>query len=207
MTLVMATGGIDLSVGSLIAFVSAYSALALQAGYSDWLVILAMLGAGVFFGGLQGWFIAYQGLAPFIVTLAGLDAIRGLALFATNGHSFFIPEGHIFLWFGQGKILGMPSGTVLSLVIAALGVFALDRTTLARHAVGVGSNQEAVRRAGVDVRTVKLVIYILSGLSAALASFITTARLGSGSANVAVGFELTVIAAVVLGGTSLFGGR
>lgn len=207
MTLVMATAGIDLSVGSLIAFVSAYSALMLQGGYPDSLVIVAMLGAGLFFGALQGWFVAYQALPPFIVTLAGLIAIRGLALFATEGHSFFITTGHPFLWFGQGHILTIPTGTLLSLAVALVGIFVLDRTTLGRHAVGIGSNQEAVRRAGVDVRRLKVAIYALSGIAAAVASFITTARLGSGSANVAVGFELSVIAAVVLGGTSLFGGR
>jgi simple sugar transport system permease protein len=207
MTFVITTGGIDLSVGSILALVNALCAISLQAGVPWPAVIVLMLLAGAVLGAVQGYFVAYEGIPPFIVTLAGLSMIRGFALYLTKGYSIPIDTGSPFNEIGRGWLLGVPLPAILAVVVLVLGYLAFNETTFGRYVTGVGANREAVRRAGVNVRLVVLAVYVISGAAAALAGIIIAARLGSGSSNAGVGFELDVIAAVVLGGTSLFGGR
>ncbi len=207
MTFVIITAGIDLSVGSTVALVNALAAIMLRDGVPWPLVVVALLLLGVVVGLVQGWFAAYQGIPSFIVTLAALSGLRGLALLLTQGFSIPIPAGSGFDALGRGWVAGIPLPAVLAVLIAILGFVVLEQTRYGRQVVAVGTNMEAARRAGMPARRVAASVFALTGIAAALAGLILAARLGSGSSNAAVGFELDVIAAVVLGGTSLFGGR
>jgi simple sugar transport system permease protein len=207
MTFVITTGGIDLSVGSSLALVNALAAIALAAGIPWPLVVLLMLLLGAAIGVMQGYFVAYEGIPAFIVTLAGLSAIRGVALLLTEGYSVPISGASWFVQLGRGWLLGLPLPAIIAVLVALLGHVALNQTRYGRYVTGIGANVEAVRRAGIDVRRHILSVYLLTGVAAALAGLVIAARLGSGSSNAGVGFELEVIAAVVLGGTNLFGGR
>lgn len=207
MTLVITTGGIDLSVGAVVALTGALCAILIHAGLPWALVVVLMLAAGALLGALQGFFIAYEGIPAFIVTLAGLSVIRGVALLMTGGYSIPVPATIAFVGLGRAWVLGLPLPAILAATVLTAGFVLFDRTAFGRYVTGIGANAEAVRRAGVDTRRVMLLVYVLSGTTAALAGIVLTARLGSGSSNAGQGFELDVIAAVVLGGTSLFGGR
>ena len=207
MTFVITTGGIDLSVGSNLALVNALAAIALAAGIPWPLVVLLMLALGGLIGIVQGYFVAYEGIPAFIVTLAGLSAIRGVALLITEGYSVPISGDGWFIQIGRGWLFGIPLPAIIGLIIAVLGYVILTQTRYGRYVTGIGANVEAVRRAGVNVRHIILTVYMLTGIAAAIAGLVIAARLGSGSSNAGVGFELEVIAAVVLGGTNLFGGR
>jgi simple sugar transport system permease protein len=207
MTFVITTAGIDLSVGSVLALVNALAAISLQGGLYWPLVVALMLCVGIAIGLIQGFFIAYEGIPAFIVTLAGLSSIRGTALLLTKGYSIPIDPQSPFNAIGRGWIFGLPMPAIIAVIVLALGFLVFNETTFGRYVTGVGANAEAVRRAGVDTKKIVLAVYGLSGLAAAMAGIIIAARLGSGSSNAGGGFELEVIAAVVLGGTSLFGGR
>jgi simple sugar transport system permease protein len=207
MTFVITAGQIDLSVGSIVAFVSATCAQLLVAGWDSSLVFLAGLAMGLGWGLVNGWFTAYQRIPAFIVTLATLSVVRGLALFTTEGFSVPIESWTAFARLGSAKWFGLSSSAWIALGFAVVGVVLLHHTRFGQYVIGIGSAEESVRRAGVNVRLVKMAALGFSGLAAGVAGILIAARLGSGSANAAQGFELTVIAAVVLGGTSLLGGR
>ena len=207
MTLVIITAGIDLSVGSLVALINAVSAIAIAAGIPWPVVIVGMLALGGTIGLAQGWFTAYQGIPAFIVTLAGLSILRGVALYLTEGYSIPIRDVPGFLFIGRGEILGIPVPAIIAIGVVILGFVVMSRTRYGRRVVAVGSNLEAARRVGMPARGILASVYVVSGVAAAAAGLLFAARLGSGSSNAAVGFELQVIAAVVLGGTSLMGGR
>ena len=207
MTFVITTSGIDLSVGSVLALVNALAAIALQANMPWPIVVALMLLVGAAVGLLQGFFVAHEGIPAFIVTLAGLSAIRGTALLLTKGYSIPIEPQSPFNEIGRGWLFGVPAPAIIAVVVLIAGYVVFNKTTFGRYVTGVGANAEAVRRAGVNTERVTIAVYALSGLAAAMAGVIIAARLGSGSSNAGVGFELDVIAAVVLGGTSLFGGR
>ncbi|HEX6014395.1 MAG TPA: ABC transporter permease [Geminicoccaceae bacterium] len=207
MTFVITTGGIDLSVGSTVALVNALAAILLQAAVPWPFVVMAMLLLGGLVGALQGWFVAWEEIPAFIVTLAGLSVLRGVALLLTQGFSIPISPDLWFVQLGRGWFLGVPLPAVLAVAAALGGWVALTQTTFGRYVTAIGANAEAARRAGINVRRTTLLVYVLTGTAAAMAGIIIAARLGSGSSNAAVGFELEVIAAVVLGGTALLGGR
>jgi simple sugar transport system permease protein len=207
MTLVITTAGIDLSVGSTVALANALVAILMAQGW-DWpLATLAMLLAGGMIGASQGWFIAYQDIPAFIVTLAGLSILRGYALWLTEGYSIPINDVPGFFWLGRGTLAGIPVPALIAAGVALWGFVVMARTRYGRQVVAVGSNAEAARRVGMPARRVILSVYVVSGVASAIAGLLIAARLGSGSSNAAVGFELQVIAAVVLGGTSLMGGK
>jgi simple sugar transport system permease protein len=207
MTFVITTGGIDLSVGSVVALVNASAAILLQAGVPWPLAVVGLILLGAAIGATQGWFIAYQGIQAFIVTLAGLSALRGIALLMTEGFSIPISTDLGFVSIGRGWFLGVPAPTWLALVVAVLGFITFWGTRFGRYVTAIGANQEAARRSGISTKRIILWVYVLTGIASAVAGIVIAARLGSGSSNAAVGFELEVIAAVVLGGTSLMGGR
>jgi simple sugar transport system permease protein len=196
-----------ISVGATVAFVSAMSAELIQAGVDSSIVFIAAPLMGAAWGVVNGWLAAYQGIPPFIVTLATLSIIRGTALYRTQGFSVPITPGTSFAKLGTAQWLGFSASAWIALIIVVVGVVALSRTRFGRHVTGIGSNVESVRRSGVNTRRVLMVTLVLTGLTAGIAGLLIAARLGSGSANSANGFELTVITAVVLGGTDLFGGR
>jgi simple sugar transport system permease protein len=207
MTFVITAGQIDLSVGSIVAFVSATCAQLLVAGWDSSVVLGAGLLMGLGWGLVNGWFAAYQGIPAFIVTLATLSVVRGFALLQTEGFSVPIESWTFFARLGGARWLGFSVSAWIAVAVTIVGLVLLHRTRFGQYVVGIGANEESVRRAGVDVRRVKLLALGFSGLAAGVAGILIAARLGSGSANSAQGFELTVIAAVVLGGTSLLGGR
>ncbi|WP_433462200.1 ABC transporter permease [Spirillospora sp. CA-128828] len=207
MTFVITTGQIDLSVGSTVAFVAVGTAEMLKAGWDSSLVIVAALLAGLFWGAVNGWLAAYQKIPPFIVTLATMSVIRGLAQLWTQGFSVPIDRRLYVAKIGEAKFLGFSALAWIALAAVLIGAVLLARTRFGGYVNGIGSQEESVRRAGVNTDRIKMITLMLAGLAAGVAGLLTAARLGSGSANSGQGFELTVIAAVVLGGTDLFGGR
>lgn len=207
MTFVITTGQIDLSVGSTLAFVAAGTAELLQAGWDSSLVIIAGLLAGLVWGLVNGWLSAYQRIPSFIVTLASLSVIRGLAQLWTQGFSVPIDKRLFVAKIGDATFLGFSVLAWIALATAAVGAVLLSRMRFGNYVNGIGAAEESVRRAGVNTRRIKMITLALTGLAAGAAGILTAARLGSGSSNSGQGFELTVIAAVVLGGTNLFGGR
>ena len=219
MTFVILTAGIDLAVGSLLAFAGLVCAAVAKGGFADrfavgagpeagypyWLAMLAAIGVGLAGGALQGLAITRLRVPPFVVTLGGLTAFRGAALLFSGGGpvSGFDAD---FGWWGQGRIGPVPVPVVLFAVFAVLAHVVLRHTVFGRHVYAVGGNPAAAGLMGIDVRRVTLAVYMISGFFAGLAAFVLAARLNSAEAVAGQGFELTVIAAVVIGGTSLFGG-
>jgi simple sugar transport system permease protein len=207
MTFVISTGMIDLSVGSTLAFVAVSSAELLQAGWDSSLVIVFGLAAGLFWGAVNGYLAAYQKIPPFIVTLATMSVIRGIAQLWTQGFSVPIDKRLYVAKLGDAEFLGFSVLAWIALAVVVVGWVLLTRMRFGTYVNGIGSQEESVRRAGVHTDRIKMATLMLAGLAAGAAGILTAARLGSGSANSGEGFELTVIAAVVLGGTNLFGGR
>ncbi|MFB2551771.1 ABC transporter permease [Ensifer soli] len=207
MTFVIITGGIDLSVGSQVALINALAAIIMAMGYPWPSVVVAMIAFGAVTGLAQGWFVAYQGIPAFIVTLAGLSILRGFALYLTQGYSIPIKDAPGFFELGRGVIAGVPIPALIAVVVTVVGYVVLAATKYGRQVIAVGSNMEAARRVGMPAKWVITSVYMVAGIACAVAGLLIAARLGSGSSNAAVGFELQVIAAVVLGGTSLMGGR
>lgn len=204
MTLVILTGGIDLSIGSVVALAGVAAATASGAG--AFLGLATAIAVGVVVGGLTGLLVAYFRVAPFVVTLAGLTIARGLAFLWTGGRSVGgLPPD--FNFWGQAQIGIVPLPVVLMVVIVAAGHFLLSRTVFGRQVYAVGGNPEASWLAGVAVREVLLAVYLINGLLVGLAGAVLAARLGAGLPNSGQLYELDVIAAVVVGGTSLSGGK
>lgn len=207
MTFVITTAGIDLSVGSTLAFVGALAAIALHSWHIPWFIVLI---GGLIIGGLIGWvngfFIAHEKIPAFIVTLASLTIIRGAALLLTQGYSIPVPSDSPFVWMGRADVFGIPMPALIAIFIIVVSFFALNHMRFGRYVTAIGANEEGARRSGINTSKNITIVYVISGMSAALAGMIITARLGSGSSNQAEGFEMQVIAAVVLGSTSLFGG-
>jgi len=204
---VITTGGIDLSVGSTLALVGALSAIALNYWGLPWPVVLVGgLVLGGLVGAINGFFIAYEGIPAFIVTLAMLAVVRGVALLITQGYSIPIPEDSLFAFMGRAWVIGIPMPALIAIIALAVGHIVLNHMRFGRYVTAIGANAEGARRSGINTKAVTLRVYVISGMAAALAGMIITARLGSGSSNQGEGFELQVIAAVVLGSTSLFGG-
>ncbi|MGV3692893.1 MAG: ABC transporter permease, partial [Paracoccus marcusii] len=152
MTMVITTAGIDLSVGSQVALVNAVCAIAIGAGLPWPVVVLLMLALGAGVGAVQGWFISYQGIPAFIVTLAGLSILRGFALYLTEGYSIPITDVPGFFWLGRGTLAGFPVPALIALLIAGLGFVVMLRTQYGRQVIAVGSNMEAARRVGMPAK-------------------------------------------------------
>lgn len=205
MTFVITTGNIDLSVGSIVGLTAATLAILAESRSAVVALVLALvLGLGI--GMINGALTAYGKLQSFIVTLAALTAVRGLALLITEGYSTPITSDFL-LPIGNGKLAGLYTPTWIALVVVAAGWYVFNHTRFGRYVVAVGSNAESLRRAGVDVRRIQLAVLTLTGLAAGLAGVMTATRLASGSSNSGTLFELEVITAVVLGGTALMGGK
>ncbi len=208
MTLVIISAGIDLAVGATVAVAGAGLALLLSHGWNTTLTFVVVLAAGAAIGAVNGYFSQYQRLQPFIVTLATLSLLTGVALFITDGYSIPISPDAWVTWLGQGRIGPVPASVVLAVLVAVVGWVLLEKTPFGRYVVALGSNGESLRRSGVNVRRVGFAVYVLVGVAAAVAGILLATRLGSGSSNAGgTTFGLTVITAVVLGGTDLFGGR
>ncbi|HZU77185.1 MAG TPA: ABC transporter permease, partial [Dehalococcoidia bacterium] len=200
------TAGIDLSVGSVLAFSAAVGAGFMVGGMNIWLASLIALIVGGLAGLLNGWFIAYAGLAPFIVTLGTLTLFRGFTQIYTAGTPIFnLPAS--FGNFGAGSIVGIPVPVIVTLIVFVLGAVVLSRTTHGRRIYAIGGNERASYLAGIPVKRYLLLVYVISGVLSALAGLVLTSRLGTAEPTAGTGYELDAITAVVLGGTSLFGGE
>lgn len=208
MTAVILLGGIDLSVGSILALSSVLMAMLLHAGHSAMLAVAIGILAGAFLGWVNGIVIAPGKVAPFIATLATMTLLRGLALVLSKGSPITGFSSDFFSLLGGGYFLSLiPVPVVCMLAIFALFWFVLKKTVFGRHVYATGGNAEAARLAGVKTDRVQIIVYTISGAMAAIAGVILTSRLNSAQPTAGAGYELDSIAAVVLGGTSLAGGR
>lgn len=206
MTCVILTGGIDLSVGSVMALSGTLAAGLLVAGANGAAALAAGIGVGVALGAANGLFVAFAGMPPIIVTLATMGIARGLALIYTGGYPIDgLPDWVRF--FGSGKVLGVQMPVLTMLAVYALAWLMLERMPFGRYVYAIGGNEHATRLSGVRVSRVKLAVYTFAGLTSALAALVLTGCLMSGQPNAGGGFELDAIAAVVMGGTSIAGGR
>lgn len=205
MTLVMITGGIDLSVGSVIALTAVVIGLLIQAGFGAWPAAVIGLCLGALLGALNGFVITRVGLPPIIITLATLAIYRGIAYGISGARAFPIPDSLSVL--GQGYLGPLPVQLPLFLAVAAGVWLVLARTTFGRTLYALGVNETAARFAGLHVDRVKLAAYAASGLLSAAAAVIFISRVSSAKANAGEGYELDAITIVVLGGGSVAGGR
>ncbi|WP_165065484.1 ABC transporter permease [Paludisphaera rhizosphaerae] len=207
MTLVLVIGGIDLSVGSVVAHCGAVLAIALV----DWnapfpVALIACLGAGALIGLINGLITVHLTIPSFIVTLGMLESARGATYLLTNSETKYV--GPRIEWLARPiPGLGASTSFLIALGLVVAGQILLTRTVFGRYAVAIGTNREAVRLSGIDPRPTELLTFVLSGLCAAIASVFQVARVSSADPNGGVGMELGAIAAVVIGGTSLMGGR
>ena len=205
MTLVIITGGIDLSVGSVIGLSGIVLGLLTNSGMNVWLAAPLVLGLGALCGTLNGLAIAGVGIPPLIVTLATLAVFRGFSLGLSQGNSYGqFPES--FFALGQGYVFGLPTQLVILIASAAIIGVLLSRHSLGRLIYALGNNATAARYAGAPVGTVTVIVYAISGTLASVAGMVYTARLSSARADAGTGFELDAITAVVLGGTAIMGG-
>lgn len=200
MTCAILSGGIDLSVGAVMALAGTLMAGSMIAGVPPYAAILIGLGVGLAFGLFNGFFVAYAGMPPIIVTLATMGIARGIGLIYTGGYPIDgLPEA--FAFFGRGTVLGIQTPVVIMLICFVLAYLLLDKTPIGRYIYAIGGNEEATRLSGVRVARYKLFIYALSGLTCAISGLVLSSRLMSGQPNSGVGFEMDAIAAVVMGGT------
>ena len=219
MTFVILTAGIDLSVGSLVALCGLAGAYVAKGGLESrfaigdaaatgnpvWMAVAAAIGVGMAAGAVQGLAITRLKVPPFVVTLGGLSAFRGLALILSDGGpiSGFTPD---YAWWGQGRIGPVPVPVIVFAVAAVVAHLVLRYTRFGLHVYAVGGNAAAAALNTVPVRRVVFSVYVITGAACGLAAFVLSARLNSAEAVAGIGLELDVIAAVVIGGTSLFGG-
>lgn len=206
MTVVILSGGIDLSVGAVMTLAMTTAAGAMLGGAPIPLAVAMAVAAGVLCGAVNGFLIAYVGLPAFIVTLAMMQVPRGLVLLYTDAK----PQGGLpadFELWGRGELFGVPSPVVVMLSVYAAAYVMMNRYPVGRYLYGIGGNEEAVRLSGIRVRAYRLLAYMLSGLTAGIAGVVLSSRLMTGDPNAGQGAELDAIAAVVLGGTLITGGR
>jgi ribose transport system permease protein len=206
MTFVILTGGIDLSVGSILALSSAVTAGLMAGGADTFVAVAAGLGAGVVMGAVNGLIVAKGRLAPFIVTLATMTIFRGLTLVYTGGTPI-TGLNKDFALFGKGYFLQIPMPVIWMVVAFAVLYIVLKHTTFGRRVYAIGSNEEATWLSGISTSRTKVMVYAISGLLASISGLILTSRLNSAQPTAGASYELDAIAAVVLGGTSLSGGK
>lgn len=208
MTFVILTGGIDLSVGSTLALSGAFVAGLISSGMSPLLAMIAGLMVGAILGMINGLLIAKGNMASFIATLATMTIYRGLTLVYTNGNPITgIGDSFLFQFIGRGYLFGIPFPIIIMLVSFALLFVLLHKTAFGKKTYAIGGNIKAAKLAGVNTDRVQMWIYTLSGLMASLSGIILTSRLNSAQPTAGQAFEMDAIAAVVLGGTSLSGGK
>jgi ribose transport system permease protein len=206
-TFVILTGGVDLAVGALTALCGAVAGhMMIKLGLPVLPAIATALAIGAAVGLFNGYLVAYVGIPAFIVTLGGLTLWRGLAFEATGGFdNAGMPEPLPFI--GYGEFAGVPMPIVISAIYFVVMAFVLSSTKLGRYVYAMGSNEMGARQVGINIKAYKLAVYVVCGLSCALGAIVLMARMDSSSGKMAQMFELDAIAAVILGGTSLFGGR
>ena len=208
-TAVIITGGIDLSVGSIMGLVAVASGLTLEAGHSWYLALAAGLGAGAIAGAINGVLVAYVGLSSFVVTLGMLAAARSVAVIMSGNRMIyqFGPDAAQFKVIGGGAWLGLANPVWILIAMTIIFAIALKMTTWGRHLLAIGGNEQAANLTGVPVRRVKLQAYIVSALAAAVAAILSVGWSGSAINALGTGYELRAIASAVIGGANLMGGE
>lgn len=217
MTLIVLTAGIDLSVGSILALCGAITAGVLKNGIAipsfDLFIGFTILGsvlAGITVGGLLGWFNGFTitkfNVPPFVATLAMLTIARGFTMLYTQGHPIS-NLGTQFANIGTGWLLGIPVPVWIAAVVVLFAVFITQKTKLGRYIYAIGGNETAAKLSGINISKVKMIVYAMAGAFAAIGGIIVTSRLDSAQPNAGMSYELDAIAAVVIGGTSLSGGK
>jgi ribose transport system permease protein len=217
MTLVILTAGIDLSVGSVLALCGAITAgllkygielpsASLFIGFTLLGAVLAGLLTGTILGLFNGWTITKFKVPPFVATLAMLTIARGLTMLWTKGHPIS-NLGTGFAYFGTGWLLGIPVPVWIAAIVVLLAVFITQKTKLGRYIYAIGGNENAAKLSAINIKRVKITVYAIAGALAALGGLIITSRLDSAQPNAGASYELDAIAAVVIGGTSLSGGK
>lgn len=209
MTFVILTGGIDLSVGSILALSSALTAGLLGSGMPVTSAILISLILGCILGMMNGLLISYGKLAPFIVTLATMTIFRGATLVYTNGNPITkgLSDTFLFQFLGQGYIVGIPFPVIIMFIVFIVLYVLLHKTAFGKSVYAIGGNEKAAYISGVKLNKVKIIIYSISGIMASISGLIITSRLSSAQPTAGASYEMDAIAAVVLGGTSLSGGK
>ncbi|AYY79538.1 MULTISPECIES: ribose ABC transporter permease [Proteus] len=210
MTLVILTSGIDLSVGSLLALTGAVAASMVGADVNALVAVVGALALGAAIGGVTGIIVAKGKVQAFIATLVMMLLLRGVTRVYTDGspiNTGFSDNADLFSWFGIGRPFGIPTPIWLMMIVFLSAWYLLHHTRLGRYIYALGGNESATRLSGISVDKIKIIVYALCGLLAALASVIEVARLSSAQPMAGNGYELDAIAAVVLGGTSLAGGK
>ncbi|HYY29388.1 MAG TPA: ABC transporter permease [Chthoniobacterales bacterium] len=206
MTILLVSGGFDLSVGSTFALAGAVTAMMIVSGLTPWLAILLGLAAGAVIGFLNGFIIAKIGINPFVTTLAMMSMVRGMLLVITRGRNISgLPES--FRVIGQGNIHGIQNPIWIGLLMVLIGDILLRKSRFFRQNYYLGGNERAAILSGIRVERLKIFNYSLTGLLAAFAGILMTARLGAASVTAGTGLELKVISAVIIGGASLKGGE
>jgi ribose transport system permease protein len=207
--LVLIGGGLDLSVGSTMGFSGTAAALALSFGLPLWLSLLLGIASGAAIGLANGLVITRIGLNPFIATLGSLSVVRGLTYGIVQGTSVALPDtnaANAFSFLGNGTIFRVPVPVVVMLCLALILMVVLNQTAFGRRIYAIGDNENAARLLGINVKRVKIILYVVSGSLAAVGGLLLTAKAGTALPDSATGYELEVIAAAVIGGTSLSGG-
>ncbi|WP_337160952.1 ribose ABC transporter permease [Vibrio alginolyticus] len=210
MTLVILTAGIDLSVGSVLALCGAFAASMIALEVPVLVAVPTALVAGAALGAISGIIIAKGKVQAFIATLVTMTLLRGVTMVYTEGRPIsagFTDTADAFAWFGTGYALGIPVPVWLMVVVFAAAWYLLNHTRFGRYVYALGGNESATRLSGINVDRVKIGVYAICGMLAALAGIIVTSRLSSAQPTAGMGYELDAIAAVVLGGTSLMGGK
>ncbi|SDQ40397.1 ABC transporter permease [Thermostaphylospora chromogena] len=209
MTFVIIGGGIDLSVGAVMALASVWATTVATQSYGPWVMVMCALLVGTGAGLVNGFLIAYGRMVPFIATLAMLVAARGLAQRISDRRTQLLTDGNraVFEELTTARILGLPPLVYIFAAVVVLGWLLLNRTTFGRRTYAVGGNPEAARLAGIDVRRHTMLLYALSGLCCGIAAVLIMARTTTGSSTHGDLYELDAIAAVIIGGTLLTGGR
>jgi ribose transport system permease protein len=208
MTLVIITGGIDLSVGSVLCLSSMVLAVVMHAGFNIYVGISAAILTALIIGAFNGILIAYLGFPPFVVTLGMLSIARSLAMVASNNTVVFQfgPDHDQLLALGGGATFGVANPVIYMIILALITGFVLRWTKFGRHVFAIGGNEHAATLTGVPVRPIKVAVYMFSALMAGVAGIIQTGWLGAVTTNIGAGMELQVIAAAVIGGANLAGG-
>lgn len=205
MTFVLISGGLDLSVGSQIGLAGMATGWALINGAPILLAILVGILFGMFFGAVNGLIIVRFHIPPLIATLGSMYIARGIVYVISRGRPFYpFPDGFKIL--GQGALWGIPYSVYFALLMVLASHYVLSRTVFGRSVLALGGNEEATRVSGVRTGRIKVMVYILSGLCASLTGILMASRLSSSQAGAGTGWELTVIASVIIGGTSMYGG-
>ncbi|MBY4647372.1 ribose ABC transporter permease [Vibrio alginolyticus] len=210
MTLVILTAGIDLNVGSVLALCGAFAASMIALEVPVLVAVPTVLVAGAALGAISGIIIAKGKVQAFIATLVTMTLLRGVTMVYTEGRPIstgFTDTADAFAWFGTGYALGIPVPVWLMVVVFAAAWYLLNHTRFGRYVYALGGNESATRLSGINVDRVKIGVYAICGMLAALAGIIVTSRLSSAQPTAGMGYELDAIAAVVLGGTSLMGGK